>query len=163
MKSINFLYHSTILQNFVNILNDKSLNPKKGLSIAGYNETEISLSDTLSDYLFIIFGNIVIEFKSFNIFKNNKLKPTIYSCSDIDFNDMPFEECEWKSKKIEFYLNDINKILYLPKTLTEYLQVKEICKVYNLKLQIIKSKKDLPSYPLEFFKDKYFNRINNAY
>jgi hypothetical protein len=109
---INKFFHSTCKYNIISILEDKYLVAGKGIPIAGNNETLISISDYLNDYLAKIFGNIIREFNAHNIFMKNTIIPTVYSEAEgEDFEDMPFEECEWRADKISFDITDINKDL----------------------------------------------------
>jgi len=161
-NSISFLYHATSYSNLALILDKCFLTQNVGHKIGGYDEDFISVSDILSQCLPVLFGNNIIEFKSKNLFRKNKLHPRIYACSEEDFKDMPFEEAEWISKKIIFTYKDINRIICIPHLFTEKTILKEICAKKNIKIEYLKSEKKLPDYNLNFFINAYYNRIKNA-
>lgn len=157
-----FLYHSTSYFNLVPILETCYIKQNVGHRIAGYDGNFVSVSDILSQYLAIIFGNNIIEFKAKNLFGKNNLKPRIYDCTETDFNDMPFEEAEWISDKIKFSYKDINRIICIPMFLTEKSNLKDVCCSKGIRLEYINSAEKLPNYNLDFFVNAYKERIKNA-
>lgn len=157
-----FLYHSTSCFNLISILKTCTIMQNAGHKIAGYDEDFVSVSDILSQYLPIIFGNNIIEFKAKNLFMKNDLKPRTYNCKENDFSDMPFEEAEWISNKIIFSYKDINRIICIPLFLTEKSNLKDVCCSKGIRLEYINSEKELPDYNLDFFINAYKERIKNA-
>lgn len=159
----NYLYHSTHLENLFSILDDKILIPNKGFCMHdSEDQNKVCLSDIFNDYLFVMFGDYVIEFKE-SLFEKNQLVPTSYEYMKIeypeDYKEMAFEESEWTADKVIFDYQDINRIICI-KGGENFLSLKEVLKrKFNIKLDII-DKKQVPKYSLNFFYEKYLQRLN---
>lgn len=156
------LYHATSLENLFSILNDKCLVPNAGICIHEKNGQKVCLSDIFSDYLFVIFGDYVIEFKE-SIFQKNKLVPTSYeymkNLYPKDYTEMAFEEAEWTADKILFDYEDINKIVVLEENHT-FLSLENLLKTkFKITLEFLK-RDEVPNYSLDYFFNQYLERIN---
>jgi len=155
-KLPKYLYHATSVVNLENILTHKILAPI-GKRINGYDEDTISLSDILTDYT-QFYGDVVIEFKTNNIFKKNDVYPYEYGIDEDnpEFYDMPFWEAEWRARSIKFDYSYINKIYFvncpIPLSMIRILSDKQI------KFEIIEEK-NLPSFSESLLIEKYRERM----
>lgn len=109
-------YHTTFVENASLILKEQKIVANKGQSICKENNGVVSLSDRITKGIIEFFGNVVFEFDAVSLHRKNKMiAPRDYGISedDIDkYDELPFSENEWiVPKKLEFDLEDINKVL----------------------------------------------------
>lgn len=149
-----YFYHSTSYSNLISILSTRTLQPNIGHKIAGStSDNFVSLSDTLHHYLGVMFGNYIIQFYASTLLKSNVIKPRIYQCNSIEeFEEMPFEEAEWVSPKINFEDHCIKKIICLEKDIEIDIEP------YGIMFMDVE---ELPKLSLNFMKKRYKKRIIN--
>lgn len=161
---ISSLYHSTNQENLLSILRTKRLIANQGERIGGINFDYIYMSDLYHKYLSIIFGSVIIQFKTDTLFVKNNISPTVYDESNQeDFLSMPFEESEWSSKEVVFDYEDIEKIIFVISDTNDG----EIAGVIDSIMEDEDISKDwvvqtkMPDYPYEFCLQRYRERIKN--
>ncbi|MGC8979666.1 hypothetical protein [Caldisericum sp.] len=155
-KLPKYLYHATSFVNLGEILEQKILAPVEK-RINGYDEDSISLSDMLTDYT-PFYGDVVIEFRTINLFKKNEIYPFDYGIDESypEFYDMPFWEAEWRAKSVKFDYHDINKIYFINQPVL--ISPIRILQEKKIKFEII-SEKDLRSFSDAYYIKKYGERL----
>jgi len=111
-------YHTTFVENAPLILKEQKITANKGESICREKNGVVSLSDRITKGIIEFFGNVTFEFDALSLYEKNKsIVPRDYGISEDDikrYDELPFFENEWViSKKLEFDLKDINKVLLI--------------------------------------------------